>query len=172
MASLMENLIMILDQENSEYELLVALSGQKTPAIVQGNLELLTKITEDEQVVVSKINKLERDREETIRDIASVINKDVNTLKLTNLIQMLGSRPEEQKQLAIVHERLRQTTKMMSDLNEHNKLLIQNALEMVEFDVNLLQAMKQAPETANYNKGAYSTGSTFANGYACFDAKQ
>ena len=39
MASLMENLIDILNQEGREYEELLVLSQQKTPVIVRGDLE-------------------------------------------------------------------------------------------------------------------------------------
>ena len=45
-------------------------------------------------------------------------------------------------------------------------------LEMVEFEMNLLQAMKAAPETANYNRGAYNTGNTMGVTPGGFDAKQ
>jgi hypothetical protein len=43
---------------------------------------------------------------------------------------------------------------------------------MVNFDLSLIQAMRQAPETANYNKGAYSSGSIMGSANGMFDAKQ
>jgi len=171
-ASLMENLIAILEDENSEYEILLELSKKKTPVIIKGDLGMLQKITDEEQIVVSRINQLERKREESIHDIANVINKDVKTLKLVNIIQMLEKRPDEQKKLSRVHDKLSRTVSNMARINEQNRELIKNALEMVNFDLNLVQAMRTAPETANYNRGAYNTGSVMgkANGY--FDAKQ
>ena len=57
-------------------------------------------------------------------------------------------------------------------VNEQNRILIENALEMVEFDMNMLQAMKNAPETANYNKGAYNTGTHMGVDGSGFDARQ
>lgn len=104
MASLMENLIEVLDLESTEYENLLGLSMKKTPVIVAGAMEELAKITDEEQNVVSKISRLEQRREEVFADIANVINKDVKTLKLSDLIEMLASRPEEQQKLARVHE--------------------------------------------------------------------
>ena len=47
MASLMENLMAVLDSENAEYETLLELSRRKTPVIVAGNLEELEKITDE-----------------------------------------------------------------------------------------------------------------------------
>ena len=55
MASLMENLIDVLDKESMEYENLLNLSMQKTPVIVSEDLEQLAKITDEEQLIVSMI---------------------------------------------------------------------------------------------------------------------
>lgn len=172
MASLMENLIEVLDLESTEYENLLGLSMKKTPVIVAGEMEELAKITDEEQNVVSIINRLEQRREEVFADIANVINKDVKTLKLSDLIEMLRSRPEEQQKLARVHDKLRSAAYEVKRVNEQNRLLIENALEMVEFDLNMLQAMKTAPETANYNKGAFNTGAHMGADGSGFDARQ
>ena len=172
MASLMQDLITILEEENSEYGILLELSSRKTGFIVAAQLQELEKITDEEQIVVNRIHQLEQKREELMNDIANVINKDVKTLKLVNLIQMLEKRPQEQKRLATVHDELQETMKNMVNVNNHNRELIEMAKEMVEFDLNIFQAMKAAPETANYNKGAYSSGSVMGNDTTSFDAKQ
>ncbi len=172
MASLMENLIETLENESSEYEVLLGLSEKKTPIIVRGDLEALQKITDEEQIVVSRIHHLEQARVDVTKDIANVINKDVETLKLKNLIQMLEGRPKEQKKLQEVHDKLQDVLHRMQTVNNQNRDLINHALELVAFDMNLLQAMKAAPETANYNKGAYSAGSVMGTEKCGFDAKQ
>ena len=172
MASLMENLIEVLDKESSEYEVLLGLSQRKTPIIVSGNLENLQKITDEEQELVSRINNLEKQRITITADIANVLNKDVETLKLANLIAMLESRPKEQQALAEAHDRLQTAVRGLQKINEQNNELLKNALEMVEFEMNLVHAMKTAPETANYNKGAYNAGDTMGVSRHGFDAKQ
>lgn len=173
MASLMENLIEVLDSESQEYENLLGLSMKKTPVIISGDLDQLAKITDEEQVVVGRINRLEQRREEVFADVANVINKDVNTLMIPDLVDMLKTRPQEQQKLAKVHDRLGTAVHQVRRVNEQNRALIQNALEMVEFDINVLQSMKMAPETANYNKGAYNTGVHMGGmGGKGFDAKQ
>lgn len=172
MASLMENLIDVLESEASEYEILVGLSTKKTPVIIQGDLTALQQITDEEQIVVGRIQRLERKREEVIGDIANVINKDVADLKLVNLIEMLRERPAESRKLAEVHDKLKDVVYRMERVNDQNRELIKNALEMVEFDLNVIQSMKAAPETANYNRGAYSAGSVIGVNEGRFDAKQ
>ncbi len=172
MASLMENLIEVLDKEGREYESLLGLSMKKTPVIVSGNLEELAKITEEEQIVVSKILNLDNKRQELFTDIANVINRDVKKLMLADLVDLLSQRPQEQQKLAKVHDRLKTVVHEVERVNSQNRTLIQNALEMVEFDMNMLQAMKTAPETANYNRGAYNTGAHMGPGMGSFDARQ
>ena len=171
MASLIENLISILKQESVEYEALLGLSMKKTPVIVSGDLQALQQITDEEQVVAGKITNLDNRRAEIMKDIANVTNKDVNTLKLVNLIQMLESRPSESKQLAEVYDKLKNIVGHVKRVNEQNGDLIKQSLEMIAFDMNLLQAMKAAPETANYNKGAYSAGDVIGTDRGGFDAK-
>ena len=172
MASLMEDLISVLELENQEYEKLIALSMEKTPVIISADLDALGRITDDEQRIVNQINALDRKRMESMKDIANVINKDVNTLKLTDLIDMLQARPAEQKRLAAVYDVLVDTIGQMKRVNEQNRDLIQNSLEMVEFDLNVLQAYKAAPETANYTNSAYSAGTYMGENSGGFDAKQ
>ncbi len=171
MASLMENLIDVLEKESSEYEVLLALSLKKTPIIVGGNLENLQKITDEEQEVVSRVNNLDKKRMEITADIANVLNKDVETLKLANLMEMLQSRPAEQKALAASHDRLQVVVRKLQRVNKQNEELLNESLEMVQFELNMIQAMKAAPETANYNRDAYSAGDIMGV-HQGFDAKQ
>lgn len=172
MASLVENLIEVLGKICDEYENLLELSIKKTPVIISGDLEQLSKITDGEQTVVSKINNLDHGRQDMIRDIANVINRDVEEVTLTNIIRILEKRPTEQQKLAVVYDRLKDITTRVQRVNSQNKELLSNALEMVEFDINMIQAMKSAPQTANYNKGANSAGGVIGMEVGGFDAKQ
>lgn len=171
MASLIEELIDTLDKENTEYEKLLELSRKKGEIIVNRDISALEKITDDEQNVMTRIGNLDAKREEVTRDIANVINKDVEGLKLSVLIGLLGKQPKEQEALSIIHDKLKTTVSNVRSINENNRQLIDQSLEMVEFDLNMLKAMRQAPETNNYGKGAMSVGGTLGS-VRGFDAKQ
>ena len=67
------------------------MSQRKTPVIIKGDLEALQKITEDEQNYASRLANLEKTRSVVYADIANVINKDVNTLKLDYMIPIITS---------------------------------------------------------------------------------
>ena len=97
---------------------------------------------------------------------------DVKKLKLRDLLQVLERRPQERQKLAAVFDKLSRHVRAMKRVNEQNKSLIEDALEMTRFELNIIQAMKSAPETANYDKDALSDGSAIATTQARFDAKQ
>ena len=171
MASLIEELIDTLNKENDEYGKLLELSRRKAAVIVARDIPALEKITDDEQTVVSTISNLDAKRAEVTKDIADVINKDVESLKLSVLIDRLSKQPNEQKALSDVHDRLKVTVDNVRRINESNRQLIDQSLEMVEFDLNMMRAMRQAPETNNYGRSAVSVGETLGS-VRGFDAKQ
>ena len=172
MASIIENLVLVLERENTEYEQRLGLSMRKTSIIVAGKPQELEQITDEEQIIVNRVQKLEKDRQQAMDEIARVINRDVTTIRLPDVIRILERRPEAQKKLAEVYDKLKDTVHHVERVNRQNRELIENALEMVQFDLNLLQAARKAPETANYNRGAYNTGTTMDMGEGSFDAKQ
>lgn len=172
MASLLENLIDVLDGENTQYEKLLVLAESKTPVIVAGDIESLGKITEEEQEIVGKIQGMEKQRDKFLADIANVVNRDVETLKLIDLIHMLEKMPDQQKKLEEVQKRLGATITRLREVNDKNQMLLSERLDMVDFNLNMIRAMKSAPQTANYTKDAYTNGQSLGIFHGGFDAKQ
>ena len=172
MASLIEELIDTLNKENKEYEALLEMSKRKAAVIVARDIPALEKITDDEQIVVSTIGNLDNKRAQVTRDIADVINKDVESLKLSVLIELLSKQPDEQRRLSEVHDKLKTTVASVRAINDSNRQLIDQSLEMVEFDLQMVKAMREAPQTANYGRSAMSTGGTLGTTSEGFDAKQ
>ncbi len=171
MASLIDELVGVLDKENSEYETLISLSTEKTSTIIQNDIGQLQIIMDREQKVVDKVNMLEKQREDTVRDICKVLHVEPQELTVRVLIDLLKKQPEEQRKLQDVHTKLRKTLHEMVRLNENNQALIRESMEILEFEMNLVKGLKMAPETNNYTKGAYSAGGTDL-GAGAFDAKQ
>lgn len=172
MASLLENLIDVLDSENAQYERLVTLAESKTSVIVAGDIENLGKIMEEEQEIVGRIQGMEKNRNKFLADIANVVNRDVETLKLIDLIQMLESMPDQKQKLEDVQTDLRKTIDKLRETNGKNQLLLSERLDMVNFNLDMIRAMKSAPQTANYSKDAYTNGQSLGILHGGFDAKQ
>ncbi|MBR0164440.1 MAG: flagellar protein FlgN [Lachnospiraceae bacterium] len=168
----MEDLIATLHQETELYETLLGLSSRKTSVIVSGDLSELSQITDEEQGIVAKIATLDKKRQSAMKDIANVLNMDVNSLRLTDLVQMLDKRPEEQRQLAEERDRLKVVADNVKRVNGQNQELLQSSLEMVQFEMNILQTSGRAPETANYTRAAGTSGDVIGLDQGKFDAKQ
>ena len=168
MASLIEVLINTLESENSEYEILLKLSKEKTPIIIEGNIDRLREIVAMEQVHTDKIVALEKKRTEAVKDIATVLNKDVKTLTVKTIIGLLKGQDEAQNKLSTAHDKLKRTLNDMVVVNEINRELVQDSLDFIEFNINFLSGISQMPETANYSNKAYNV-----EGFARpnFDAK-
>ena len=170
MASLMEEFMDVLERENGEYERLTELSREKRQIIIDGNIPALEEITNREQEITSILKNLEKKREEVVNDMSIVLSKKPEELTVTNMIAFLNKQPKEQQKLKELKVKLRATIEEMADINTQNEVLLQHALEMAEFDLTLFKSMRQAPETANYDKNAYNTGDLLGN--SGFDAKQ
>lgn len=170
MASLMDNLIEVLEQENTQYQALIDLGKEKRTAIVGGDIAGLETITDKEQDVASLLRNLDIKRDAILKDMADVLGKNFEEMTITKLIGYLDKQPKEQERLSVIREKILATGEEMQECNLRNEKLLQQALEMVEFDLTLFKSMRQAPETANYNKQAYNTGDILPN--SGFDAKQ
>ena len=139
MASLMENLMDVLEEEGGYYDALLELSMKKTEVIVSNDIPALQQITEQEQLLVDQVNDVDKRRMGIMEDMANVMNRDVGTLTIPVLIKALDARAQEQRRLSEASDKLKETVKAMARINEQNRELLQSALEMVEFDLNLVR---------------------------------
>lgn len=169
MASLIEDLINTLDLENEEYKELLKLSNEKTSIIIKGDVAALNDMIVKEQAHTDRISALEGRRIQVIKDIATVLNRDVDTLTVKEIIMLLKGQDSVQKQLSQIHDRLKITLNDMVVINEINSQLIEESLELVNFNINYINSINQMPETANYNRNAYNSSVSIPN--SRFDAK-
>ncbi len=170
MASLMEELLDVLGEEEQQYQVLIALSDIKRQAVIKADIARLGEVTVQEQDAASALLNLSNKRTRVLGDMATVLGRDPEEMTINKMIGYLENQPEEQKRLIARRDSLLEAGTQMRILNRQNEELLQQALEMVEFDLTLLRSMRQAPETANYDKNAYNTGELL--GGSAFDARQ
>lgn len=171
MAGLIDELMNTLEKENEEYQELLKVAQEKTGTIIRADIEALQKLTEQEQLIADRIAPLEKKRVEYTKDIATVINRPVETLTISRLIELMESQPAVRKRLSEIHDGLHDTMTRMAKVNDMNQGLLKEALELVNFDITLMNSMKQAPLTANYDKSAYNVEQHMMSRGA-FDTKQ
>ncbi len=171
MAGLIDELMNTLEKENEEYQVLLKLSQEKTGIIIRNDVNALQKLVEQEQLVVDRITPLEKKRMEYTKDIATVINRPEESLTLTRLMELMDSQPAVKKRLGEIHDKLHNTMAQMVKINDMNQGLLKEALDLVNFDITLMNSMKQAPITANYDSKAANTEEHIIR-RAAFDARQ
>lgn len=170
MASLVEELINVLAEEESIYKKLTEYGEKKRQIIIDADIPELEKLTDLEQQASDELLSKSNKQISLLGDIATVLGKTDEKMTVTRLIGYLDKQPDIQSKLTATRDSLLNTADQMQKINDLNSQLLAQAIEMTEFDITLFKSMRQAPETANYDKSAYNTGTIL--GSSGFDAKQ
>ena len=111
MASLMEDLIDVLNKEEEQYQGLIELGKKKREVVIRADIKTLDEITATEQEVASNLQNLAKKRTRVLNDMATVLGRNPGEVTITKMISYLEEQPVEQKQLrskgAVVTDRKR-----------------------------------------------------------------
>jgi len=140
-------------------------------AIVANDLAAIGRLSDEEQKLVDEVGVLETKRIRIANDIATVLGKPPGAMKLENMIDALKNQPKEQKILQELHDRLRRTISRLQDLNIRNKELLNQAMEMVEFNMNVIRSTRMYSGSSNYSSNAAQVDVPDIEA-GTFDAKQ
>ena len=152
MSSLMDKLADTLEEQAEYYEQILALSEEKKDVIVRNDVEALQKITNIENIILSKNAKADKSREQSMADLAEVYgfkNGEFNTEKLLSVIK---EQPERHKLEAAVM-RIKESAGKLGEINAQNKQLIDSSLDYIGFTMNLLRGAMQNEPTFYSAKG-------------------
>ncbi len=163
-------LIAVLEEETACYDRLYEFAQKKRDHVINRELEQLERLTSDEQDISSRLKNLEKKRLRLLDELLSESAESTESATVTKVIATLAEGSEERRSLENARDELVASATRMQFLNQQNEVLLKQALEMVEFDLTLFKSLRQAPETANYDRNAYSTGDILPSGG--FDAKQ
>lgn len=170
MASLVEELVIVLEEEEKIYQSFLEYGEQKRDVLIKADVPELERLTAMEQAASDDLLVLSNKQIRILQDIATVLGKNEEQMTVTRLVELMEAQPEVQGRLIAARDRLIETAKEVQHLNQLNEILIRQAIELAEFDITLFKSMRQAPETANYDKTASNTGALL--GSSGFDAKQ
>lgn len=171
MASLMEELIQTLDEEEKVYRALIPIEEEKTRAVIANDLESLQSITDRERELVDRSSALEGKREQVALDIATVLGRNPQTITISEIVDVLKNQPKDQKKLQDIHDRLRRTVMRLQEINNQNRDLIENSMEMIEYNMNVIRSTRMSSGSSNYSSDA-SEVAGMAPQHGLFDAKQ
>jgi len=170
-ASLIEELISILNEEYEIYSSLIPIANEKTQIIVNNDTAALQNITAKEQEAIDRITSLENKRGKVMEDIKTVLGKKDGNMNLKTLIELLNDEQKEKRVLSELHDKLKKTVSFLAEINNRNKDLIEQSLEMIDFNMNFIQSIRMSPGNNTYNKNASQSYDEIP-GTGMFDAKQ
>lgn len=164
MASLVEELVNVLEAEKQIYTTLVGYEERKKDVLIAADVATLEEITTKEQLAGDDLIAYSNKQIQILKDIATVLGRTDGKMTVTRLITLLDTQPKVQEQLTEARDSLLTAANQMKTLSDQNAILIRQAIELNEFDMTLFKSLRQAPETANYDKSAYNTGSLLGGG--------
>ena len=132
------------------YQQMLGLSKQKRIALVGVNISEIERITKQEQVLLSVVNHLERDRKKVLLKIRKNINDQYANADILTLI--LQCNDENKASLIESHERLKEIIEKVQTHNKTNTDLTMQALSAVNYQLNVLSQASVAPTYADGGK--------------------
>ncbi len=172
MASLIDELTKLLEDELELYKQLLPITESKTRIIIKNDLQALQTVTGDEQNITDNILALEKKRQQVVSNIATVINRPNEVLKVSDIVKLIDKQPKERDRLSKVHDELKVILARLHKVNEHNKALIEQSLELIEYNMNFIQSTRMSPGNNNYNRAATGVMGAGEVSTGMFDAKQ
>lgn len=146
---LVDNLILTLEKENQIYLEVLELSKNKKKVIIDSKIKELEKITEKEKSFVVTLIKIEEARDKIVNEIL----KKLGILEIENVSDLLKYLDGEQKNsLTFAKNNLMKTIRDVSDQNDFNKKLLEQSLELIEFNIDVLTT--RGDSGLNYSKDA------------------
>ncbi|MDR0958519.1 MAG: flagellar protein FlgN [Clostridiales bacterium] len=128
----------LLNQQKEIYSRMLEISVEKKDVLIGNDIQKLKAMTAEENSLVGKSQRLERARMGLIADIAQVLGKQQKDVTLGYLADALRGQPEA-KEIEDVASSVRETLVQLKQYNELNRSLMQNALEYIDFSINVIR---------------------------------
>jgi len=148
MDKLVEQLVLILENELAIYEKINQLAEEKKGTIIDGKVKELELLTEKEQTFTRSLIKLETLRSKTVDQLMQKYGL-VEIENVTDLIEYMG--PEGKAAVSKMKDQILGVVDELQSKNDKNKILIEQSLEFIDFNMELLTAVG---DNANYGSDA------------------
>ena len=144
MASLVEELVNVLEAEKQIYTTLVGYEERKKDVLIAADVATLEEITTKEQLAGDDLIAYSNKQIQILKDIATVLGRTDGKMTVTRLISLLDTQPKVQEQLTEARDSLLTAANQMKTLSDQNAILIRQAIELNEFDMTLFKSLRQA----------------------------
>lgn len=132
------------------YQQILGLSKQKRIALVSVKIPDIESITKQEQVLLSVVNHLERDRKRVLLKIRKNVHEEYKNADISTLI--LQCDDTNRDSLIDVNKQLKEIIEKVQLHNQTNTDLTMQALSAVNYQLNVLSQASVAPTYADGGK--------------------
>ena len=160
-----EKLIRILSGMVTLYGGLLKLGQEKRQALIAADMEKIEQFTAQEEALVLKSAQLENMRQAALEELAAALGCDVGELVLSELKKNVPQ--EMREQLEKNGDELKRIAADLAVLTQSNSELIENALRIVNFNIQLLTQDAAVPSYG----GSGAEGDGAMKNRAIFDRK-
>nr|WP_317360001.1 flagellar protein FlgN [uncultured Tyzzerella sp.] len=166
MASLINELIDTLTEQNNIYQALLDIASKKKVSIIENDVAKLQQFVKEENVLVGRNQRLEKKRIETFKDIAMVLGKN-NEISLKDVIESMKGQ-EGEKVLINLRESLLDILPKLKSINDQNQELLKLSMDYIEYSMNIIRSSNSKSPTYYDLSG----NEINASDRKMFDAKQ
>ncbi len=171
MSTLIETLVDVLEKQTVLYEELLLLAKEKQKVIINNDVELLKQITSAEVVITNKAQKLEKERMESVSDIAMVLGKSEKDLTIYKIVDLVNTEDDKAK-IRNVANKIKLVMDELKIENDNNHALLETALEYINFNLNVVRSAT-GETTDNYKANNIKNAGVFKNAQkSSFEARQ
>ena len=133
--SMWQNLLEVLGKINVAYDKVIELEERKHGVLVMIDMDSLAKILDEEQLLTSKIQKLERQRGETLTNLSKSQPSIQPNSKMEDLFNLAPTKAVEDR-LKLLHKNLTNKVNKTIQIRDNNQILAQSALNAVKYHLN------------------------------------
>ena len=145
---LISHLIETLQDEYQYYQKLRDLADSKNDAIVANDVDKLSDLIENDKKVIETLDNLEAERNDILKEMRDILGLDEGELEYEVLADNLSETWTEK--LNEVREKLLKVMEELHEINEQNKVLLQEAIKLNNFSFQMISDVVE-PNTQTYN---------------------
>ncbi len=138
-----DNLVALLTEMLDLYKALLTISRQKREILIAGNAPKLETVTKQEETIILEIGKAEAKRTALVRDLADVYGVKPGELTMSKLKELADA--STARQVENIGKDLEAVMAELTPLNETNTRLIEQALNYVNYSINILARNTTGP---------------------------
>lgn len=145
----LNQLIQILSVEKKLYTELKELAQNKQKTIISNDVEQLAIYLSEEQSLIDQIEDVEKERRQAVIGLCTDLDITEKELSFTKLREYLD--PVSRKKLDQFKTSLLEILEELGEVNETNRVLIQEAMKINDFTIRIL-TQASAPISSTYNR--------------------